>query len=369
MSHLTDSISSARAPGSPGAPRLVGALEGEGVGPEVVGVSLRLLDALESAGFPRVEVRTGPSDRGFAAAAEFCEAVFAAGGAILSGPFGGRFVYDLRRRFDLFCKLSPLRPSPALLGASRLKREAVEGADILVVRDNAGGIYQGTWNERMTPSGRVAEHAFSYAEGDVRRILAVGARLAAARRRRMAVIVKPGGIPSVSRLWCDCGADAARAADVEVMNLDVDYAAYRLIQHAQEFDVIVAPNMLGDILNDLGAVLLGSRGVSFSGNYSPRGAAVYQTNHGAAKDLAGTLRANPVAQVLSLAMLLRESLRLDDAAALLEAAVEDAWRRGFRTFDVAPPGSTVVGTAEMGERIAESLARLAAEKRGAALVR
>jgi 3-isopropylmalate dehydrogenase len=369
VSHLRDSISAARAAGRAGARPLLGALDGEGVGPEVVGVSLRVLAALESSGFPGVEVRLGPRGPGFDVAASFCEETFAAGGAILSGPFGGRFVYDLRRRFDLFCKLSPLRPSPALRGASRLKPEAVDGTDILVVRENTGGIYQGQWSERSTPAGRVAEHAFRYAEGDVRRILAVGARLAAARRRRMAVIVKPGGIPSVSGLWCDCAADAARAAGVEVTNLDVDYAAYRLIQHAQDFDVIVAPNMLGDILNDLGAVLLGSRGVSFSGNYSATGAAVYQTNHGAAKDLAGTDRANPGAQILSLAMLLRESFRLDAAASLLEAAVEDAWRRGFRTFDIAAPGSTVVGTAEMGERIAESVARLAAERGLPALVR
>lgn len=352
----------------PGAPFL-GALEGEGVGPEVIGVSLRLLRALEAAGFPRVEVRHGPSDRGFEAAADFCAATFREGGAILTGPFGGRFVYDLRRRFDLYCKLSPLRPSRALRGASRLKPEFIDGTDILVVRENAGGIYQGRWTERMTTEGRVAEHSFGYAEPDVRRILAVGARLAAQRRGRMAVIVKPGGIPSVSRLWCDCAADAARGARVEVQNLDVDYAAYRLVQEAQAHDVIVAPNMLGDILNDLGAVLLGSRGVSFSGNFSPTGAAVYQTNHGAAKDLAGTGRGNPTAQALSLAMLLRESLRLGAAAALLEDAVEDAWRRGFRTFDVAEAGSTVVGTAEMGERIADSVARLAAERGAPVLVR
>ncbi|HEX5136159.1 MAG TPA: isocitrate/isopropylmalate family dehydrogenase [Planctomycetota bacterium] len=357
MSRLTDSLPALPMPAA--GQRPVGVLAGEGVGPEVIRVSLRILSALASAGFPGVEVRHGPSDRGFDAAAAFCEETFAAGGAILSGPFAGRFVYDLRRRFDLYCKLSPLRPPPALRDATRLRPESVAGADILVVRDNAGGIYQGTWGERVTPAGRLAEHAFSYAEADVRRILAAGARLARRRRGRMAVIVKPGGIPSVSRLWCDCAADAARDAGIEATNLDVDYAAYRLIQHPQDFDVICAPNMCGDVLNDLGAVLLGSRGVSFSGNFSGAGAAVYQTNHGAAKDLAGTDRANPAAQVLSLAMLLRESLRLDEAAALLERALEDAWARGFRTADVAGPGSTVVGTAAMGDRIAESVARLA----------
>jgi 3-isopropylmalate dehydrogenase len=178
----------------------------------------------------------------------------------------------------------------------------------------------------------------------------------------MAVIVKPGGVPSISRLWCDCAAEAARAAEVELLNLDVDYAAYRLVQDARDFDVIVAPNMLGDILIDLGAVLLGSRGASFSGNFSPDGAAVYQTNHGAAKDLAGTGRANPAGQVLSLAMLLRESFGLGDAASLLEAALEDAWARGFRTFDVMTAGASLVGTVEMGDRIAESVTRLAGRR-------
>jgi 3-isopropylmalate dehydrogenase len=348
---------------------VIGVLEGEGVGPEIIRVALQALAALEACGHGPVEVRFGPGNPGFEEAAAFCEATFHDRGAVLSGPFAGRFVYDLRRRFDLFCKLSPLKPSPALRGASRLRPEFLAGVDVLAVRENTGGVYQGRWSEASGPGGRVAEHAFSYDEEQVRRIVAVGARLAAARRKRMAVIVKPGGVPSISRLWCDCAADAARAAGVEIANLDVDYAAYRLVQHPQDLDVIVAPNMLGDILIDLGAVLLGSRGAAFSGNFSAAGAAVYQTNHGAARDLAGTGRANPAGQVLSLAMLLRESFELHEAASLLEAALEDAWQRGFRTFDVMAPGATLVGTAEMGDRIAESVARLGAARGRPVLVR
>jgi len=362
MSYLRDVLPRVSCPrGHPGR-RIVGVLEGEGIGPEVIGVALRALGALEASGIPCADVRRGPRNPGFEEASAFCAETFAAGGAVLCGPFGGRFVYDLRRRFDLFCKLSPLTPSPALRGASRLRPEFLAGVDILAVRENTGGVYQGRWGETSTPGGRVAEHFFCYGETEVRRILAVGARLAASRRRRMAVIVKPGGVPSISQLWCDCAAEAARAAEVELANLDVDYAAYRLVQDARDFDVIVAPNMLGDILIDLGAVLLGSRGASFSGNFSTEGAAVYQTNHGAAKDLAGSGRANPAGQVLSLAMLLRESFGLGDAASLLEAALEDAWARGFRTFDVMTPGASLVGTAEMGDRIAESVTRLAARR-------
>ncbi len=362
MSHLRDVLPKVPGPGGPAGARVVGVLEGEGIGPEVVGVALQALVALEACGIACAEVRRGPRNPGFDEASAFCAETFAAGGPVLCGPFGGRFVYDLRRRFDLFCKVSPLRPSPALRGASRLRPEFLADVDILVVRENTGGVYQGRWGETSGPGGRVAEHAFRYSEPEVRRILAVGARLAMSRRRRMAVIVKPGGVPSISRLWCDCAADAARAAGVELACLDVDYAAYKLVQHARDLDVVVAPNMLGDILVDLGAVLLGSRGASFSGNFSPLGAAVYQTNHGAARDLAGSGRANPAGQVLSLAMLLRESLGLDDAAALLEAALEDAWARGFRTFDVMIPGASLVGTAEMGERIAESVRSLAGRR-------
>jgi 3-isopropylmalate dehydrogenase len=241
--------------------------------------------------------------------------------------------------------------------------------DIVFVRENTGGIYQGRWSESTTPSGRQAEHTFGYSEAHARRILAAAARLAAVRRRLLTVVVKPGGIPSVSRLWCDCAADEAAAAGVGMESVDADYAAYRLVQSARDLDVVVAPNMLGDILIDLGAVLLGSRGVSFSGNFSATGNAVYQTNHGAAKDLAGTGRANPGGQVLSLAMLLRESFGLEDAASLLEAAIEDAWTHGFRTFDVAAPGTRAIGTAEMGARIAESVARLAARRSAPAIAR
>ncbi len=140
---------------------------------------------------------------------------------------------------------------------------------------------------------------------------------------------------------------------------DVDLIAYRLIQEPRSFDVIAAPNLFGDILADLGAVLLGSRGLSFSGNFSEDGAAVYQTNHGSALDLAGLGRANPIGQIASLAMLLRESFGRMREAAWIEAAIGDVLRLGFRTFDILEEGTTLVGTAEMGERIASAVQRLA----------
>ena len=334
-----------------------------------MGAALSVLSALETAG-ARFDVSTGgPIGRdaevlsGRALTEDvtsFCEGIFAGGGAILTGPGGSRFVYDLRRRFDLFCKLSPLRPIEPLLEAGRLKSSGVAGTDILIVRENVGGEYLGEWHETSDERrGRVCNHAFHYAEDEVRRLLDVAARLAASRRGRLAVVIKDGGLPTVSALWRDLGREAAARANVELRVLDIDLVAYLLIQEPLGFDVIAASNLFGDVLADLGAVLLASRGVSFSGNFSETGAAVYQTNHGSALDLARQGRANPIGQISSLAMMLRESFGLVREAGWIEEAVGEVLRLGFRTFDLAGPGTTLVGTAEMGQRIAAAVERLA----------
>ncbi|MFO0745794.1 MAG: isocitrate/isopropylmalate family dehydrogenase [Myxococcota bacterium] len=349
---------------------MLGVFPGEGVGPEVVRAALAVLDAVRAAVGLEVEIVEGgvighESESAFGQplsepAVALCEAVFARGGAILHGPGGGRFVYDLRRRFDLFCKLVPLRAHRALVAQSRLKPEHVDGVDIVLVRDNAGGIYQGTWDERTTDEGRFASHTFGYAERDVRAIVAVAVRIAAARRGELLVVVKEGGVPTVSRLWRDVAEDEARAAGIRVRTVNVDLAAYQLIQSPRSLDVVAAPNLIGDVLADLGAVIEGGRGVSCSGNFTPSGLGVYQTNHGAAYDLAGSDRANPVGQILSLAMLLRESFGRGDAARLIETAVEWAWRRGALTDDLARVDRPAVGCVEMGARVAAAVADVAA---------
>lgn len=365
----TDAVFRSRRGASAGA-LTVGVLPGEGIGPEVISVALSVLSAVEAANGARFEVRTGGAIGHDAErrtgrpltdeVSAFCEDVFEKGGAILAGPGGGRFVYDLRRRFDLFCKLSPVRPIEPLLEAGRLKARAVVGADVLVVRENTGGEYLGEWLETSDGrEGRVCVHSYRYSERQVRRLLAVAAALAAGRRRRLDVIVKDGGIPGVSGLWRDLGREAAARANVDVRFVDIDLAAYRLIQDPLSFDVIAASNLFGDVLADVGAVLVSSRGMSFSGNFSEEGAAVYQTNHGSALDIAGQGRANPIGQVASLAMMLRESFGLAREARWIEAGVADVLERGFRTFDIAEPGARVCGTAELGERIAAAVAEKA----------
>lgn len=346
---------------------LIGVLEGTGIGPEVIGSALQVLAAVGQVTGIEFEMRRGtligedalthfgqwlPEE-----VVDFCSEVFRLGGAILSGPGGGRYVYDLRRRFDLFAKFVPIQPAPELVGASRIVPRYLEGVDILLIRDNIGGVYQGEGSERISGRGRVAEHSFSYSEWEVQRIVEVAARAAADRRGSLHVVIKDGGIPVMSALWREVGAAAARKHGVEAAFVNVDLAAYELIQNAARFDVIVAPNLFGDILADIAGVLLSSRGITFSGNFNAEGHGVFQTNHGSAHDLAGTGTANPAGQILSLAMLLRESFGLHQAAKIIEASLAAVWRQGFRTADLAEPGCEILGTNAITGRFVQQILR------------
>ena len=347
----------------------IGVLRGEGIGSEVIDAALTVLSAIESVSKASFTVHFGGcignestksngnplSD----AVISFCEMIFTRQGAVLSGPGGGRYVYDLRKRFDLFCKLNPLVPCRELNNAGRLKSEHTKGVDIILVRENVGGIYQGKWSEETSSTGKKsATHHFSYSMDEVGRIAEIAAKIANTRQRKLAVVVKPNGIPSISDLWVECAYDSAARYGVEMKSLEIDYAAYRLIQDARDLDVVVTPNLFGDILSDLGGALLGSRGLCYAGSFSSSGSAVYQTNHGAAFDLAGTDRANPIAQILSLAMMLRESFGLTWEADLITQAIRQVCCAGFRTDDINEPGCRNIGTNEMGNRVAETVSKL-----------
>ncbi len=354
---------------APMSPYLIGVLGGEGIGPEVIAATLTVLKALESNSPDRFEVtyqdfiRPDPepaTERILSnEAAAFCRAIFSRSGAVLTGPLDGRIVYDLRKGLDLFCKISPVKVHEELCAAIRMNPQYTRDVDILIIRENASGVYHGSWREMLTSNGdRRAEHSFAYTEKEVRRILYIAAGIACQRRGTITVIYKDGGIPSISKLWRDCTIAVAYETGIEYLLLNVDYAAYRLIQHAQEFDVVVAPNLFGDILTDLCGVLLGSRALAYSGNFSSEWGAVYQTNHGSAHELAGTDTANPVGQVFSLAMLLKESFGLNRTASLIENAVKEVWRQGWRTADLTEPGCRLAGTREMGNLIADSVLKL-----------
>jgi 3-isopropylmalate dehydrogenase len=362
LGRVADPTASER-PASP----LIGVLPGEGIGPEVIDAALAVLAKLEDAGGRRVEVSSGgpiglEAERATGAALppetlDFCRGILDAGGAILTGPGGGRYVYELRRRLDLFLKLVPVQSRCGLAEASPLRPEAIRDLDLLLVRETLGGIYQGRSQRLLDGQGRrLVRHEFEATEETLTRFLGAAAWLAAGRRGRLTVVIKQGGAPSLAELWRDCAAAAAAAQGVECSFVDVDLMAYELIRRPHAFDVIAAPNLAGDVLGDLTAALIGSRGLSFSGNFSPSGEAVYQTNHGAAHDIAGRDVANPVGQILSLAMLLRESLGWEAEALAIEDGIRAAWQRGVRTADVAGPDRRVVGTARMASEIAAAAA-------------
>ncbi len=351
----------------PRVPAVLGVLPGEGSGPEVIAAALDVLAGIAAATGVAFEVRTGGSigeaavrECGTALSADVaahCRAVFAAGGAVLCGPGGGRFVYDLRRCFDLYCKLAPILPVAALRNAGVLKPQAIDGVDVLIVRENVGGLYAGEWGESRADGAWSAWQRIGYDRRQVERILAAAIALAGGRRRRLCVVHKPGGVPAISRLWRDV-LETLPADGLDVRWLEVDTAAYALLRDPRAFDVVVAPNMFGDVLADAAALLLGSRGVSCSANFGAAGRAVYQTGHGAAHDLAGTDRANPAGQILSLAALLRETFALDAAAEAIGVALDAVLRAGWRTPDIMESGCRPVGTRELGRRVADAAQRL-----------
>jgi 3-isopropylmalate dehydrogenase len=267
-------------------------------------------------------------------------------------------VYELRRTFDIFCKFVPLQPMPALRDTGVLRSDAVRDVDILVLRENVGGLYQGEWHMEDTPQGQRAHQRFHYDESQVRRLMALAVAASTRRRGRLCVVHKPGGAPAISELWVRIAREEASGSGVDLRFLEVDTAAYLVLAEAREFDVMVAPNMFGDVLGDAAALLLGSRGMSYSFNVADNGAAVYQTAHGAAYDLAGSQRANPLGQVQTLAALLAESFGLEDLASAVLQACDNVLAGGTRTADIAASGCQVVATQAMGEAVGEELARL-----------
>jgi len=357
--------------GTPDATRtpapLIGVLRGEGIGPEVVDAALLVLDRLTEADGAGIEVVEGgvigreaetlvgtplPED-----VVDFCRGILDRGGAVLNGPGGGRYVYDLRRRLELFLKISPIQARNGLPGASPLRPEVLEDVDVLVVRENMGGVYQGEWDEQVgAGGGRLARHSFTYSDAEVGRFLQAAARICAFRRGELTVVTKEAGVPSVSRLWRDCAIEAAEAAGVRLRVVDVDLMAYELVRRPSAYDVVAAPNLCGDVLGDLAAVALGSRAASYGASFTAGGDGVYQTNHGAAYDIAGTESASPAGQILSLAALLRESLGLEREAQAVEDGLRQVWADGRRTADVAGPGDRVVGTREMATLVADAAA-------------
>jgi 3-isopropylmalate dehydrogenase len=289
--------------------------------------------------------------------------------AILFGAVGGpkwddlppdrraeRGLLRLRKELDLYANLRPAKCYPMLVDASPLKRSVVEGTDLVVVRELTAGLYFGEPRgvERMADGSRLGVNTMTYTSREIERVVRVAFGVARKRRKRLASVDK-ANVLAVSQLWREVTNEVAREfPDVALEHILVDNCAMALVQKPTHFDTIVTENTFGDILSDEAAILAGSMGMLPSASLGGR-TALYEPVHGSAPDIAGQGVANPIAAILSAAMLLRHSLNLGAAAERVEAAVLRVLEKGYRTADIGQPGTTPVGTRQMGDLIAQEV--------------
>ena len=263
----------------------------------------------------------------------------------------------LRKELQLFANLRPVAPRSQLLDASPLKREIVEGVDILFVRELTGGIYFGESGRRELDEGEGEEayNEMKYSTPEIARVVRVAAEAARGRSGRLTSVDK-ANVLEVSRLWRSVAADvvANEFPDLQYDVVLVDAMAMHLISRPRDFDVVVTGNMFGDILTDEASMLPGSLGLLPSASLGDSGPGLFEPIHGSAPDIAGKGIANPLATILATAMLLRHSLQLEDEAVLIESAVDAVLDSGARTADIAAGGPSI-GTVEMGDRVIAAL--------------
>ncbi|MGP1397504.1 MAG: 3-isopropylmalate dehydrogenase [Inquilinaceae bacterium] len=356
-------------------------LAGDGIGPEVMGQVRRVVDWMakeRAVGFDWREGLVGGCaiDRYGAPLSDETMADAMAADAVLLGAVGGPAwdgidfairpeagLLRLRKEMDLFANLRPAIVFPALADESSLKRELVEGLDILIVRELTGGVYFGEPRgiEDLGNGERRGVNTQVYTTTEIKRVGRVAFELAARRGRRVCSVEKSNVMES-GLLWRQDMTALHREefADQELSHMLADNCAMQLVRNPKQFDVIVTDNLFGDMLSDQAAMLTGSLGMLPSaslGAPDESGArkALYEPVHGSAPDIAGQGKANPVATLLSFAMMLRYSFGLEEDAALVESAIRDVLDAGVRTADIAGPGTTPVSTGAMGDAI---LARL-----------
>src|SRR5262249_40353482 len=263
-------------------------------------------------------------------------------------------ILPIRKHLGLFANLRPARLYPALIGASTLKPEIIGGGlDILVVRELTGGIYFGV--KERTDSGTRAVDTCAYTVEEIDRIARVGFNAAMKRSKKLCSVDK-ANVMETSRLWRETVSKIApEYPEVEFSHMLADNCAMQLVRNPRQFDVIVTDNLFGDMLSDEASMLTGSLGMLPSASLGSGTLGLYEPIHGSAPDIAGKGIANPLATILSPAMMLRYSLQRDDAATAIESAVEQTLSAGWRTADIAGPGETPIGTASMGDRVVEAI--------------
>jgi 3-isopropylmalate dehydrogenase len=349
-------------------------LAGDGIGPEITAVARELLDAVsrrhgfellyneQPIGGAAIDATGEPLPPSTLEACREADAVLLA--AIGSPQYDSlprdkrpeSGLLGLRAGLGLFANLRPVKIIPALAGASSLKPEVIEGVDLLVVRELTGGVYFGTPKGRVEADGHVrAFNTMAYSDFEIDRIARVGFDLALQRGGRLCSVDK-ANVLDVSQLWRDrVEAIATDYPDVALSHMYVDNAAMQLVRAPKQFDVILTSNLFGDILSDEAAMLTGSIGMLPSASLGSSGPGLFEPIHGSAPDIAGQDLANPMAMVLSAAMLLRIGLKQNAAATDLEAAVERTLEAGFRTGDLIAEGCSRLGCRAMGEQLLAAL--------------
>jgi 3-isopropylmalate dehydrogenase len=338
-----------------GTPRIV-VLPGDGIGPEIVAAARELLDALGEFSYDeRLMGGCSIDEHGTALTDEVLEACKDAD-AVLLGAVGGpkwdttdpdaprpeQGLLGLRKGMGLFANLRPVRPLPALYDASPLKRERIEGTDLLVVRELTGGIYFG----EKTRTARSASDLCAYSVDEVDRIARVAFDAARGRRKKVASVDK-ANVLETSRQWREVVhiVHKAKYNDIELTDVLVDNCAMQLVARPAQFDVIVTENLFGDILSDEAAMITGSIGMLPSASLGEAGTpGLFEPVHGSAPDIAGTGVANPLAMFLSVALMLRNGLGWETEAAAVESAVDRALDAGLRTRDLGGDATTAEAT-------------------------
>ena len=348
-------------------------LPGDGIGPEIMAQAVRVLEKLKTDGLDiawdtaliggcAVDATGVPLPQETLDKAEKAEAVLL---AAVGGPQYDnlpreqrpeRGLLAIRKAMNVFSNLRPAIVYPELVEASTLKPEVVSGLDIIIVRELVGDIYFGeTRGIEVRDGERVGFNTMIYSESEIRRIAHSAFKTAQKRAKKLCSVDKMN-VLECTQLWRDVVIEvSAEYPDVELSHMLVDNAAMQLVRNPKQFDVMVTGNIFGDILSDAASMLTGSIGMLPSASIDANGKGLYEPIHGSAPDIAGKNMANPLAMILSVAMMLRHSLNQTAAADRVDAAVKKVLAQGYRTGDIMTEGGTKVGTVEMGDAVLAGL--------------
>ena len=352
----------------------IAVLQGDGIGPEIIGQAVKVLDKLIEQGLDadyEYGLLGGSAyDAHGSPYPEATQTLCRKADAVLLGAVGGpqydnlersvrpeRGLLAIRKDLNLFANLRPAILYPELANASTLKPEVVSGLDILIVRELTGDIYFGEPRGIRTLENGEKEgyNTMKYSESEIRRIAKVAFEAAQKRGKKLCSVDK-ANVLETTEFWKQIFTEvAAQYPDVELTHMYVDNAAMQLVKAPKQFDVIATGNIFGDILSDQASMLTGSIGMLPSASLNDTGKGLYEPSHGSAPDIAGQNKANPLATILSLAMLLRYSLNDEARATQVEQAVQKVLQQGLRTGDIFEQGTTLVSCSEMGDAVIANL--------------